>query len=178
VDRALRQALQRGLTELADGNRDAFHPVFVHAWPVVRAFVARHLPAAEAEDAAQQALLKAFERAALFDPRRDALAWLLGIAAYEIRTFRRRRWRSREQPAAELSEHASAEPSPEAQALTRDLAAALDEALGELTEGDAATLRAYARGEAPAVPGATFRKRVQRALARLRAAWRTNHGDV
>jgi hypothetical protein len=46
-------------------------------------------------------------------------------------------------------------------------------ALDAVGECDAATLRAFASGDRPAIPSATFRKRVQRALARLRARWST-----
>ena len=60
--------------------------------------------------------------------------------------------------------------SPESAAMDHELGAALAQALAELKPSDAATLLAYARGERPdASPGATFRKRVERALARLRA---------
>ncbi len=52
---------------------------------------------------------------------------------------------------------------------------ALAAALATLRPADAETLLAYARGERPDLPGPTFRKRVERALVRLRAAWRLNH---
>jgi RNA polymerase sigma-70 factor (ECF subfamily) len=61
-------------------------------------------------------------------------------------------------------------------ALARDLDAALEGALHELSERDRETLHAFARGERPEVAGATFRKRVERSLARLRAVWRLKHG--
>jgi hypothetical protein len=44
-----------------------------------------------------------------------------------------------------------------------------------MAPSDAEALLLYARGERPALPPPTFRKRVQRALARLRAAWRLEH---
>jgi len=50
------------------------------------------------------------------------------------------------------------------------------DALGTLRPEDAETLRLYSRGERTHVAAATFRKRVERALARLRAAWRTTDG--
>ena len=52
----------------------------------------------------------------------------------------------------------------------------LQEALGTLRPEDAETLRLYARGERPSLAAATFRKRVERALTRLRAVWRTTDG--
>jgi DNA-directed RNA polymerase specialized sigma24 family protein len=84
LDAHARAELQRGLTRLADGDREAFDAVFARPWPAVHALAARYLPPADVDDAAQNALLKLFERAAEFDPERDAVAW-------EIRTVRRRR---------------------------------------------------------------------------------------
>jgi RNA polymerase sigma factor (sigma-70 family) len=171
VERAEREALQRQLARLADGDRDAFHPVFVCLWPLLLGFAARCLPREEAEDAAQEALLRVFARAAEFDRQRDALSWVLGIAAYEIRSARQRRRRRREAPAAALAGRPDLGPSPEDLAVASDLEQALASALAALRPGDAETLLAYARGERPDLPGPTFRKRVERALARLRGAW-------
>jgi RNA polymerase sigma factor (sigma-70 family) len=177
VERVEREALQRHLERLADGDRDAFHPVFVRLWPLLRGFAARCLPWQEAEDAAQEALLRVFARAAEFDRQRDALSWVLGIAAYEIRTVRQRRRRRhrREHPDDALAGRPDPGRSPEEIALAAELERALGEALGALRPVDAETLLAYARGERPDLPGPTFRKRVERALGRLRSAWRLNH---
>lgn len=166
------------MTRLADGDRGAFRPAFDLLRPLLQRFAARHLGPAEAEDAAQEALLNVFRRASEFDPRRDALAWALGITAWEIRTVRRRRQRRREEPEASACARERVDPSagPEEEAMARDLEAILAAALGTLRPEDAETLRLYARGRRAAVGGATFRKRVQRALARLRAAWRTIDG--
>ena len=178
MDRNEREDLRRHLAALADGDREALHPVFVRLWPILRGFVARHLPPQDAEDAAQQALLNVFSRASEFDPGRDALSWALGIAAYETRTLRRKRLRRREEaPAEGLVEARPAEgPDPEEATLARDLAAALEGTLGELRPSDVATLVAFAHGARPALAPATFRKRVERALERLRAVWREKHG--
>ena len=177
MERVAREALQRQLERLADGDRDAFHPVFVRLWPLLRGFAARCLPREEAEDAAQEALLRVFARAAAFDRRRDALSWVLGIAAYEIRTARQRRRRRgrREHPDPALADRPDPGRSPEESALAADLERSLGDALAALRPADAETLLAYARGERPDLPGPTFRKRVERALSRLRSAWRLNH---
>ncbi|HVT58498.1 MAG TPA: sigma factor [Thermoanaerobaculia bacterium] len=175
MERAEREALQRHLEQLADGDRDAFHPVFLGLWPLLRGFAARCLPREEAEDAAQEALLRVFARAAEFDRQRDALSWVLGIAAYEIRSARKRRQRRREQPADDLADRPDRGCSPEENAVAGDLERALGAVLATLRPGDAETLLAYARGERPDLPGPTFRKRVERALARLRGAWRLSH---
>jgi RNA polymerase sigma factor (sigma-70 family) len=178
MDRPTVSDLQRHMERLADGDRDSFHPVFTVLWPLLRRFAARHLRPEEAEDAAQEALVKIFFRASDFDASRSALAWALGIAAFEIRTARRRRQRRREESApAEILDAARAPaPTPEAEAMVRDLEATLVELLGALRPEDAETLRLYARGDRPALAAATFRKRVERALARLRAVWRTTDG--
>ncbi len=178
MDAGGRAALQQDLTALARGERAAFDPVFCRLWPLVRGFAGRCLPAEDAEDAAQEALLRIFSRASEFDTRRDALSWVLGVAAWQIRTHRTRARRRREAALSEMPEPADGTPSPESAAIARDLEASLERALADLPPPDAATLLAYARGERPDLPGPTFRKRVERALTRLRARWRINHDSL
>ena len=174
MDRSARDALQRGMGRLADGDRSAFEPVFAALWPILRAFAARALPdRAEAEDAAQSALLKVFARAAEFDSRRNALAWALGIAAYECRTLRKTRLRRREDLSAEPPQGGQAH-TPEDAAIDRNLHAAAAQILGALSVLDAETLLAAARGRRD--PSATFRKRLERAIQRFRKEWRARHG--
>lgn len=171
-----RQELQRQLCALADGQRSAFEPLFTRAWPIVRACVAARLPAGEAEDVAQQALLKVFARASEFDPARDALHWLLGVAIWEARSARRRRERRREDSlAAESGERSALGPNPEETAIAADLEAALEQVLGTLRRSDVEALKAFAEERRPR--GAAFRKRLERALERLRLAWRARHVD-
>ena len=180
MDQAGRDRLHQDLTRLAQGDREAFHPVFVSLLPLLRRFAARSLPHAEAEDVAQEALVKVFLRAAEFDCRRDALSWILGIAAYEIKTSRRRGQRRREDAADPhyLVARPAPSPTPEEETIAADLDAALDTAIDGLGPAEAATLRAFAAGDRPEdVAPATFRKRVQRGLARLRARWRAEHGE-
>ena len=159
------------MTALAQGERAAFHPVYEQLWPLLRGFVGRHLPFEDAEDVAQTALLKLFERASEFDPGRDALCWSLGVAAWEVRTARRRRLRRRETGADVLEQRADDAPSPEESALCRELEQALEGALGRLRSADVEALAAFAHGERPG--GATYRKRLERALQRLRRAFAT-----
>jgi len=174
MERGVGPDLQSLMIRLADGDRSAFHPVFTALWPIVRRFTGRHLPPAEAEDAAQEALLKLFRQASRYDPSRSVLAWALGVAGFEIMTARRRLLRRREEPesGAGLEELRHPAQGPEAAALAGDMESALQEALGTLRPGDAETLRLYALGLRPRIAAATFRKRVERALARLRTAWR------
>lgn len=172
-----RTDLQGWMVRLAEGDREAFHPVFEILWPLLRSVTSRHLPAPDADDAAQEALVRIFFRAAEFDCSRSALAWALGITAFEVRTARKRRARRREvPPPGTLSDPPDPSASPEDRALQRDLEALLQETMGTLRPDDAETLRLFARGDRAAVAAATFRKRVERALGRLRAAWRILDG--
>ncbi len=168
-----RAELRRLMWRLADGDRTAFGPVFALLWPQVRAFAARLVGPADGEDAAQAALLKIFSRASEYDRARDALPWALGIAAYECRTLRKARARRREELTGTPPESHDAR-TPEEAAIERDLQAAAGEVLGSLSALDAETLLAAARGRRD--PSATFRKRLERALARFRKEWRARHG--
>lgn len=176
MERQQRIELQRCLTRLADGDRAAFRPVFDLAWPRARQVAQRLLPAADAEDAAQTALLKLFQRASEFDPERDALAWIVGIVSYECMTIRKQAWRRREAGAAALDAVADGAATPEERTISAELEAVAVATLGTLRPQDRETLRVALFGEgARAAPPATFRKRLERALGRLRAAWR-DHG--
>ena len=182
MDAAQRRELQQAMTRLADGDRSAFHPVFTLAWPVVRALarsLLRGCADADSDDAAQQALLRAFERAGEFDRERDALTWLFGIVAYECRTLRRRAGRRREEPLAAAAARATGAHSLETGLVSADLEKAAWEILGSLPPHDVevivATLREEPRPPA-GLAAATFRKRLERARRRLRAAWGAKHG--
>jgi DNA-directed RNA polymerase specialized sigma24 family protein len=109
-------------------------------------------------------------------PAGTAWAWAFGIVAYEIRTLRRQEQRRRESPhdaaagrAADLSQ------SPEALAVLEDLTRALTAALGQLSTADREVLLADDTGEISAPSPSALRKRRQRALERLRTAWRRLH---
>jgi RNA polymerase sigma-70 factor (ECF subfamily) len=177
VERHDRLELQRCLVRLAGGDRAAFRPVFELAWPRVRQLAARLLPdGSEAEDAAQLALIKVFERAGEYDRARDALAWIVAIAGWECLTLRRRRQRRREAAGERLAALPAPEPDAETQLVAAELEAAAAAVLGQLRAEDRATLRQALFGEGErTVKPATFRKRMERALGRLRAAWR-DHG--
>jgi RNA polymerase sigma-70 factor (ECF subfamily) len=176
LETAERIALNAAMARLADGDRSAFSAVFTTLWPLLEGF-ARRLSgnAADAEDAAQHALLKVFEHAHRYDPERDVAGWALAITAHECHAVRRKR---RGEPlSGESDTLRSTAADPEAAAVTRDLMSAATEVLGSLRSEDAATLAAAWDGERPAIPPTAFRKRVQRATERLRAAWRSRHGE-
>jgi RNA polymerase sigma factor (sigma-70 family) len=174
MDHGQKKRLQELMVRLASGDRRAFDPVYQALWPVVRRFAERVLCGSpDADDAAQGALVNVFARVSEFDPERDALAWVLGVTAYECKTLRQKRQRRREQPLP-AHDDASPEATPEELAVNRDLEAAALELLGTLRPADIETLRALMLGQR--LPGATFRKRLERALERLRAAWSSRHG--
>jgi RNA polymerase sigma-70 factor, ECF subfamily len=171
-----RAEIQALLVRLSEGDRSAIEPAFRELWPILGRFSLRALGgAAEAEDAAQQALVKVFAQAANFDRGRDGVAWVLTIASYECRTFRRRAERRREQPIDTAPGVPNPDGTPEALAVQRDLEAAAREVLGTMREDDARAILA-AIDDARPRGDASFRKRLQRAFGRLRLAWRTKHG--
>lgn len=167
-----RQQLQQSLTALSCGDREAFTPVFEILWPVYRRFARRWLSEADADDAAQEALLKLFVRANEFDIQRDASAFAIGVAYHEIRTWRRKRWRRREEALDRPSQDPSLDGPLEA-VTAREADDLIDWGMARLSETDRQTLIHYSLDERTAgTPPATFRKRVQRALERLRAILR------
>ena len=170
-----RAELRRLLGRLAEGDRTAFKPAFALLWPQLRSFSVRMAGEPDGEDAAQAALLKIFARASEYDPERDPLPWALGLAAWECRTLRKARVRRRED-SSPVPEGTAPDASPEETAIERDLLAAAAEVLGTLRPLDVETITSIATGARHA-EGATFRKRLERALSRFRLAWRARHGS-
>ncbi|MEY4581168.1 MAG: hypothetical protein RL701_5871 [Pseudomonadota bacterium] len=165
------------MARLADGDRTAFDPLHEALAPIVRRLTQRMLLGApEAEDAAQEALFKLFARASEFEPGRSVQTWVLAITAYECKTMRRQQQRRREHHDAGDDTRATDVPSPEDSVMARDFQLAATEVLGTLRAVDIETLIASVSGQRPALPQATFRKRLERAVERLRTAWRSRHG--
>jgi RNA polymerase sigma factor (sigma-70 family) len=166
------------MLRLAAGDRSAFDPLYDALCPLVQRLSMRMMRGApEAEDAAQEAMTKVFARASQFEPGRSVTTWVLAITAYECRSLlqSQRRRREDDSPVAARLDETSG--SPEAEVIAHDLEAAAREVLGTLRPSDIETLEASARGERPDLPQATFRKRLERALARFRAAWSARHGS-
>jgi RNA polymerase sigma-70 factor, ECF subfamily len=162
------------LVQLAEGDRAAFTSVFRILWPPVLRLCRSMLKNdADAADAAQQALEKILTRCGDYDRERPAMPWALAIAAWECRTFARKRARRRELPEDQAPELAGGSEDELAQ---RDLMQAATHALGELSPQDRETLVATFWGEATNVAGATLRKRRERALTRLREAFKRLYG--
>ena len=163
-----REALRLDLASLAEGDRAALQPAFAKLHPIILRFCQRLLDPQAAEDAAQDALVRLFFHASSYDDSRDPVPWALAFASNACRTIRRREGRRREEP--DPPDLPSSAPSPESTLLEVELQVAVRETLGDLSPMDAETL-ALAMGERPNNP--TFRKRLERASARFRAAWRS-----
>jgi RNA polymerase sigma factor (sigma-70 family) len=155
---------------LADGDRAAFDPLFAALHPRAVAAARLRLEGSDADDAAQQALLRVFARASEFTPGRPALPWFYAIVANEVHTLARRcaRRRGRELP-GEASERVAAADDPERELLGAEICASLRAAIASLDVPSAEAIRSLL-GEAPRpeVEAPAFRKRVSRAYARLR----------
>jgi RNA polymerase sigma factor (sigma-70 family) len=177
------------LTERArDGDVRAFEELvtryqgiaFRVAWLVVH-------NRGEAEDAVQEAFVKAYGALPRFRPGAPFRPWILRIVANEARN-RGRSARRREGLAlrAAAADTGDAAPSPEVAALAREDAEALVAALDRSSERDRLVI-AYRflfemneaeTAEALGVRPGTVRSRLSRALARLRAELVTESGET
>ena len=150
---------------MADGDRAALEPAFARLHPLVLGFCRRVLDGPTAEDAAQEALLNLFAYSGEYDASRDPVPWALAFASNACRTARKRTLRRREQ--GEVPD-LPGDVEPEGPLMDAQLRGAVQTTLASLSLLDAETL-ALAMGDRPS--GATFRKRLERASARFRAAW-------
>jgi RNA polymerase sigma-70 factor (ECF subfamily) len=159
--------LDAWMARLADGDRSTFDPLFrtlyTRALRVARARVGPE----RAEDVAQASLVKLFAGASAFEPGRPVLPWLYAIVANEIRAEKRAAARTCE-PLEAGAEIAAAADTERAVA-DAELHRALDAAIAALDAPSAEAIAALlGRNVAPAIAPAAFRKRVSRAVARLR----------
>jgi RNA polymerase sigma factor (sigma-70 family) len=154
------------MARLSRGERAAFDPLYEELSKRSRRVARMRLDAASAADVTQSALLKVFARAHEFTPGRSVLAWFYAIVANEVRSVQRS-VRAHD-PIDGLSVVDDA-PDAEQVALERELARALETALGELdTDAGAAIASLLGRTEVPGLAPATLRKRISRAYAQLR----------
>lgn len=169
--------IHEAIARLADGDRSALPLLVTEIWPILRDFARRAVEQEQdAEDVAQEVLMRICFRIADFDRTRDGLSWAFGIASYEILSYRRRKVRRREKLGApELARLPDPDRSQEEGVMLRDLEGALVRVLGQLSDADRANLGLV---DAPQdVAAAALRKRRQRALDRLRTAWRKLYGE-
>jgi len=172
-----RAEIQRWMSAAADGDRAAIEPLFQALWSPLVAYATRFVgDRALAEDCAQDAVVKLFGQLGRYDRERDALTWALAIATWECRSARRRAQRRGEHPLEGDASYDGAAALEERE-LVRAALAALDSLAPRDREVIAAALLdddELRRALAPA----TFRKRLERALGRLRTSWRSRHGTL
>lgn len=171
MDPASRAALSGHLRLLREGHRSSSRTVFDLLWPTLTAFAKRFgLTSEDAEDVAQRALLKVFDRVNDYNPALDGLTWVFALTVYEVRTLRRQKVRRRETsmdvPSDVLQEHGNAYDA----LIAREVWENIEAALGALSSGDREAVLATLddRGERERLDAAG-RKRRQRAIDRLRA---------
>jgi RNA polymerase sigma factor (sigma-70 family) len=173
-----RAEIQRWMSAAADGERAAIEPLFQALWPVIVAYAARFVgDRALAEDCAQDTLVRLFGQLPRFDRDRDALTWALAHATWQCRTARRRNERRREDHGVVVEDFVDGAAALEDRELVRAAIATLDTLEPQDRDVIAASLLdddELRRAVAPA----TFRKRLERALARLRTSWRSRHGTL
>jgi RNA polymerase sigma-70 factor (ECF subfamily) len=168
--------LDQLIVRLAEGERSAFGPAFEVLWPRVHALCLSFLKHShDADDAAQQAMEKILTRASHYDRSRPALPWALAIAAWECRTIAKKTQRRREVNQDELS-NLPAGAAIDEELILRELGVAAVGALRALSETDRATLIATYWEEAQDGASPALRKRRQRALDRLRTAFKRLYG--
>ncbi|CAN5906075.1 hypothetical protein BH11MYX3_BH11MYX3_10810 [soil metagenome] len=174
-----RQQLDRWMASAADGDRTAIDPLFHALWPIVLGFTTRFVGNRTlAEDVAQDSLVKLFGQLDRYDRERDALTWALTHATWQCRTARRRIQRR-----AETAIEDRGEPIIDGALIAedRELVRAALATLASLGARDIEILVAGLSDDDVlrcALAPATFRKRLERALVRLRSSWRSRHGTL
>jgi len=172
---AERRAIHDAMVRFGDGDRAAFRDVFDGLWPILLGLAMRSLPShADAEDAAQRAILKVFDRIVDLDRSRDGVSWAMTITAFEVLTLRRQRHRRREDDLPGEVEVADHQPLAIDQILDDELRDSLRATIDEMSELDREALSALLLGRTPV--GEAARKRRFRAMERLRSLWRKAHG--
>jgi RNA polymerase sigma factor (sigma-70 family) len=183
VDRA---ELQRLMTAAADGERAAVELLFSALWPACLRYATKLVgDSATAEDIVQDALVALFGQLPRFDRDRDALAWAFAIVTWQCRTARRRRDRRREVNTVNIDPDVNTvnidsdvnTVNIAERELVRHALAELDGLAPRDRDVIAAVIFDDDELRATLAP-ATFRKRLERALARLRTAWRSRHGTL
>jgi RNA polymerase sigma-70 factor (ECF subfamily) len=162
------------MTAAADGDRKAVEPLFQLLWPVGVEYATKLVgDRAAAEDCVQEALVKLFAQVDRFDRERDATAWAFALVTWQARTVRKQRERRREDDVAvSASYEMGSDPI---------FRGAIDEVLASLPARDRDVIVAAIADEdslRDTLAPATFRKRLERALSRLRLSWRSRHGTL
>ncbi len=172
-------ALDTAMCAIARGDRTQVAVVFAVVWPALLRRCSAWLGAdADAEDAAQNAMIKLMENAHNYREGDSTLAWALTIAMWECRTIQKSRARRRVDPEAALGDPASSDEDAEAALARHELAELARGVVGRMSPSDMAlVLEALAsEGEPRSTMRPAERKRRQRAFDRLRDMWRRLYG--
>ena len=175
-----RAELDRLMALAADGERTAIDPLFAALWPLAVRYATR-LVGDLGEDCAQEALVRMFGQLPRYDRERDALTWALTHVTWQARTARRTQQRRNEVPATEAPVAHAGLVDGASLVEDRELVRAAVATLAELPPRDAEIIVATLVDDdalRQALAPATFRKRLERALARLRDSWRSRHGTL
>ena len=172
---------QKWLRLAQEGDAQAFSKlVDLYAKPVHNLCYRMLGNAQDAEDAAQEAFLRAFKAIHRYDPRRKFASWLLSIAAnYCIDQHRRTRLRAislDESPEASLGDKTAGPAARLVQKETRD---ELQTVLAQLEPRDRAAIILYYWNELPyeeiaqqlSMSESALKSRLHRARKTLAAAW-------
>lgn len=167
------EELDQAFARVADGDRAAFGPVFSALYPRVRAVCARITGnGADADDAAQAAMMKLFEEAYRYEAGRSVIGWALALAVWEARTVSRSNQRRGARAAGETDLALLPDAAGRADDLLADLELhqLLDTAISDLAPNHQTAVEATLRGFIPAdaAAAATLRKQRQRAVGQLR----------
>ena len=158
------------MARLADGDREAFDPLFRALHPRALRVARARLDPEEASDAAQASLVTMFSRASEFESGRPVLPWFYAVVSNEVRrSTRGSRRRVGTNVATERLASIAAEGDPESVLAKRELHRALERAVAELDAPSANAIAALlGEGAPPLIAPEALRKRVSRAYARLR----------
>ena len=115
------------------GDGEAFATLIGRYEERILRLVRGMVPAAEVEDVAQEAFLKAYRKLALFDGRSSFYTWLYRLTANTAMDWRKKQARRRHAPLPEDAEGDSVvparEPTPARRAQQRELGRTIDAAI-------------------------------------------------
>ena len=158
-------------------DKGAFGELFEHFGPRIKSyFMKTGLPAARAEELAQETMLNVWRKAAYFDPdRAGAATWIFTIAR-NLRIDQVRRERSEQAALHEPFEPEIAQSQPDDLVTTSEREARVRSALSQLSSEQIAIVRLSFFAETPhaeiasqlGIPLGTVKSRIRLAMARLR----------
>jgi RNA polymerase sigma-70 factor (ECF subfamily) len=144
---------QRWVEAAREGDKAAFgRLVEAYQRPIYNLAYRMLGNASEAEEAAQEAFIRAYKHLRSYDPQRPFSTWLFSIAShYCIDRIRRRRidWLPLEEEIAEPIRLASASPNPESVVTERDREAWVQQLMSTLSPTDRAALTLHYWYDAP-----------------------------